>query len=156
MEANQSAARKQGRPASVSANPSFPSVGTADARRAAAAEALAAELRGEKEVLERRLASAEREIRELRSRAGVDPDSAPPGSRTSAVQVAAYRPTDQALLANVPSAAVRMPSVPLRFSSIPVALRTGRRRALLVWGSLFAILLVVGTFVASTFLSRLH
>jgi hypothetical protein len=128
----------------VPTSPVFAPVGTADARKAATAEATIAELRAEKRELERRLWRAEEELVELRSQ----------GQRPAEASGVALR--NPAVLVNVPSNAVRVPSIPLRFSSIPAALRTGRRKKVVVAAVMLLMLLVVGAFVAGSFISRMH
>ncbi len=123
----------------------FATIGSAEARKAEEQEATIAALRAENADLDQRLARAEEELVELRAQAPRAPDPAP--------LVAAK---NHALLVNVPSQAVRVPSIPLRFSSIPAELRVGGRKKLVVWGVSFLVLLVVGAFVAGTLMSRMH
>jgi Tfp pilus assembly protein FimV len=106
-------------------------------------EARVASLQASNSQLESRLQQAERELADLRS--------APKGRP----EQTAFAGVATAPLVVLPSEALGAAALPLRFSSIPPALRTGRRRALR-WAVTMSLMLVVVAFVAITVLSRAH
>jgi hypothetical protein len=106
-------------------------------------EATIASLQASKSDLEERLQRAEHELAELRS---------VPKARPEQAAFAAVAPAPLVVL---PSDAQGAASVPLRFSSIPPALRTGRRKVMR-WALTGGLLCVVVAFVAITVLSRAH
>jgi hypothetical protein len=106
-------------------------------------EELVASLRVSNAELEARLQRTEGELADLRSAAKGRPEQA---------AFAAVAPTPMVVL---PSETQGAATVALRFSSIPPALRTGRRKAVR-WAISGGLLFLVAIFVAITVLSRAH